>query len=1000
MEDANLPDFIEESVNPFMNRSERSMSGYPNNYGGGNPANSGFSPGASISTGAGQIVDMILNLLLSGITKKMGGLAHMGRPEVSDNSQRLMRERDDTASRMMSGIYGSSPQNKMFGPLGDNALSQQFGDSMFQSGGSRGDAFKQIFGRFGTQLGGMGSDGMEVAGKASAQVLRNIDSKFTNSDGIWQYGKTAGFNRQNTISAVAEFTSTFGGKEVIDSLSKTPELPESPEEKKNSIEERKRITTEIEKLVKEGNTGSEIEQIIKSREAGKGGEPERQRVIAEVEKAVKEGKSGDEIKKIVQEGKAGKVGGPESPEEKKNSIEERKRITTEIEKLVKEGNTGSEIEQIIKSREAGKGGEPERQRVIAEVEKAVKEGKSGDEIKKIVQEGKAGSPEGEQDKTQGEIDKAAEEVKAITEAVREAGNFFGPNMPFGQLMNEIKTLTDGAKGVTAGSIKDSMQKVQAMAQTVDMGNEAFANYMKVIAEINQNSGGKANTVDMAIESMAVGKAREDLGREKARAKGEVYTGPSKEEEAMNVAKAVNDRNTSKNVIDSKIIVSALANDTSEEAQKITELAASGKAEEAIAMYDELSKQGKFEDKKVWIAKDREQNARGELEWSDAREERARDTFSKRGVRDQYDKSQVEIGVSSKSSVDALTDDFYSNQSNVDQIGGQENVEKVRKGLSGGEWIKSESDLLDTDSLVEKMKKEGLTEEQARFAAESAQRTLYRGLGDSLEPMLKALDPEEEKKRVENIQEAERQKKNMQDATGKNYVEYSDAGALEKGAITAGQVYEDLKAKGKDVKFEDFKEAVMTRGAENFSADPDVAAKEIERAFQWQQRAGKLDAAKKKIYKDKGITEETPEDDPRRIEADKKAHKEVFGEDTIDGQFNKRMETREKEIEKKLEKSGLKKDSDEYVELKDKMMKEASTEEMDAIMGKPSKEKEQENKEKQDKESRKDEGEKDDATSELIAAMNANASKLEALITTIGSWSKALQENIKDRAPGD
>ena len=367
---------------------------------GGNPANRGFAPQTSVSTGGGAIVDMILNMLLSSATKKMGvSIPTFGRPQMSDYADRMMKDRESKASEMMSGIYGSSPSSKMFGPLGDNALSQQFGDMFVQSGGSRGEAFKQVFGRFGNQFGGAGPGGIDTAGKASARVIENMDNQFTDRDtGAWQYGKTGGFNRQNTINAVAEFSDQFGG------------------------------------------------------------------------------------------------GGKEA---------------------------------------------------IAKMSEVRTEGALGNSK---------------------EIDAAGKQIQGITEVVREAGNFFGPNMPFGQLVKEMKILADGAKGVSTAELKSSLQQVQGMAVAVDMSNEAFANYMKVIEQINGDAKIGMSTKDLSIQSMASGKAQEDLEKRRAESRGEVYTGPSKEEIGMEDAKLITDRETSLNAINSGIMVSGLSGEKGPEAQ--------------------------------------------------------------------------------------------------------------------------------------------------------------------------------------------------------------------------------------------------------------------------------------------------------------------------------------------------------------------------------------------------------------------------------------------------
>lgn len=325
----------------------------------GNPANQGFAPAGGMNSG-NAILDMIINGIVRGLAGGTG-LRTFGRPQTSDFASVMMRSREEFSRESMPAVLSSNLQLKQFGDLGKNRLFQQFVDQ-FASGGSLGNAFKTTYGRFGSTLGGPGLDGLHDAAKASMAVVRNLDRGFTDQNGMWQYGKTNGMNRVETIQSLDAYSRRFGGDQIVKDMALDP-----------------------------------------------------------------------------------------------NSA------------------------------------------------------------------------------NKGRIESAQGKISGITEMVREAQNLFGPDKGLEELMDEVDNMLDGARGMTAGKVRDQLQRIQAVSAVVDMSNESMVRYMKVMDGLYKGMGYRGNnTASLAMNSLVAGKAIEDDRKARAEAAGEVYTGQN----AQDIAQAL------------------------------------------------------------------------------------------------------------------------------------------------------------------------------------------------------------------------------------------------------------------------------------------------------------------------------------------------------------------------------------------------------------------------------------------------------------------------------
>ena len=135
-----------------------------------------------------------------------------------------------------------------------------------------------------------------------------------------------------------------------------------------------------------------------------------------------------------------------------------------------------------------------------------------------------------------EQDKAIGNVSELNSMVREAQNLFGADMGMDELMNQVGKLVEGASGMSAGRVRDLLQKIQATAVVVDMSNEAIARYFEVTNEMYKGMGVKGgNHTNMAQNALIAAKGVTDARKKEAQEKGEMYTGESTEEMAVKIA---------------------------------------------------------------------------------------------------------------------------------------------------------------------------------------------------------------------------------------------------------------------------------------------------------------------------------------------------------------------------------------------------------------------------------------------------------------------------------
>jgi len=135
-----------------------------------------------------------------------------GRPKgLSDYAFAKMQERGRLASGALPGIISSNPIMKVFGRLGENRIAQYFIDKYLTPGGGYGDAYMKTLKSFGTRFGGTGIKNLSAASEASKNILNNVNKAFSNQDGLWDYKKSYGYDRSQTIDNLSMFQKHFGG---------------------------------------------------------------------------------------------------------------------------------------------------------------------------------------------------------------------------------------------------------------------------------------------------------------------------------------------------------------------------------------------------------------------------------------------------------------------------------------------------------------------------------------------------------------------------------------------------------------------------------------------------------------------------------------------------------------------------------------------------------------------------------------------------------------------
>jgi hypothetical protein len=782
---------------------------------GGNPINSGFAPGTSINSGMGGIVDMIINMLASSLTQKMGGMTmpSMGRPQVSDVTRTVMAQRDFQAQSMLPGVYGSAPSNRLFGPLGDNAVFQQYYDQFAQSGGSRGEAFKQTFGQFGTMLGGgIGPGEIEEAGRRSAQFVRNLDTSFASEMGEWQYGETAGFNRQNLIGAVAAFSKEFEqGKSAVDTMAQ--------------------------------------ERVEPTKGGPRGG---------------------------------GKI-----------------------------GNTGK-------------------------------------------------------------IDEAAKQIQEIAETVREAGNLFGPNMPFDQLMEELKIMTAGNPSAKTGDIKKSLQEVQAMAITVDMANEAFVNYMKVVDQIQTATGGRGSVKDLSIAAMQMGKAQEDNARAEAEKRGEVYTGKSKEEFAMDAARFVGNVTGSHNAVNVDAMIQTMesAGGMTEEVGKLLEFRNNQDYGGALEYFEQLKGEGK-------ITPEMEQ--RIQQTFNLARED---DVIGQRISEANEDLAKKRLGgdyvpMNSENAVYNAAEQVLSQMDISDEA-----KDLIRSGRAFNEGKDASSPLV----IAENLRKSGMSSERASKVAQE----IFEGINNSMytdqaDVLSETFSKGHLEQREKIIAEQKKNREYVEEAAKSGYVLNSDEGVGERIMGAARDVYGNLQENGGSVSLKDFTSAMKER----FGI---TDAEEAKKLYEQQKHRASYEKKKEELISAAGGADAI---DAKQMEAIQKeamehASDEVFTKNSYHGKRQEKLRKYEEEEYKKVNPNSYASEDEARQDAQKRAAERLAEEDREmGLSGKTESEIKGEKKE----ESKQNTKEQNQRFEELTQALKDNKTAMEELVEKIGNWGKGIKEDL-------
>ncbi len=133
-------------------------------------------------------------------------------------------------------------------------------------------------------------------------------------------------------------------------------------------------------------------------------------------------------------------------------------------------------------------------------------------------------------------DKASAGIMEQMSMVREAQNLFGKDVGVDKLMDEVGKLIEGSSGMSAGRVRDLLQKIQATAVVVDMSNEAIVRYFEVTNQMYKGMGVRGgNQTDMAQNALIAAKGITDARKQRAQERGEMYTGEGTEELAIKVA---------------------------------------------------------------------------------------------------------------------------------------------------------------------------------------------------------------------------------------------------------------------------------------------------------------------------------------------------------------------------------------------------------------------------------------------------------------------------------
>jgi hypothetical protein len=196
------------NIPPGLNSPYGPYGGIPS----GNPANSGLAPPSGINT-QNQILDLVLNTVFAGVMGDTPMLRTFGRPKVSDYSYTSMQERQRVSQMVTPDVISANPMfgSMISGDLGKNRYFQQFADSIMSPGGSMGDAFNTVYGRFTKDLAGPGLRNASTNAILAANIVKNTDKAFLDENGMYDYRKTYGFDRSETYKNADAYNRVFGG---------------------------------------------------------------------------------------------------------------------------------------------------------------------------------------------------------------------------------------------------------------------------------------------------------------------------------------------------------------------------------------------------------------------------------------------------------------------------------------------------------------------------------------------------------------------------------------------------------------------------------------------------------------------------------------------------------------------------------------------------------------------------------------------------------------------
>ena len=195
-------------IDPGLNSPYGPYGGIPS----GNIANSGFAPPSGINT-QNQILDLVLNTVFAGVMGDTPMLRTFGRPKVSDYAYTSMQERQRVSRMATPDVISANPMfgSMISGDLGKNRYFQQFADSVLSPGGSMGEAFNTVYGRFTQDLAGPGLRNASTNAVLAANIVKNADKAFLDENGMYDYRKTYGFDRAETYKNADAINRVFGG---------------------------------------------------------------------------------------------------------------------------------------------------------------------------------------------------------------------------------------------------------------------------------------------------------------------------------------------------------------------------------------------------------------------------------------------------------------------------------------------------------------------------------------------------------------------------------------------------------------------------------------------------------------------------------------------------------------------------------------------------------------------------------------------------------------------